>query len=311
MISVTDTLTQFQEGKIDKPTFIKTMYEAHHAVFFDYAAYLPRTNVKKIEVEDGRVIMTSRDRGIRIACTPGDYRVAPMETLNFFDYEKEESDMMEKLVADGDNFFDIGANIGWYSINIAASRRATTVYAFEPIPDTYERLQTNLALNATSNIKPFNFGLSDQPGEFTFYYPAEGSGNASAVNLTGRGDVRTAQCTVRTLDAFAEETGVRVDFIKCDVEGAELLVFKGGHATIARDKPIVLAEILRKWSAQFGYSPNEIFTLFRALGYEAYTSNGGRLQPFGTMDENTIPTNFFFLHREKHAELLRQHAVQA
>jgi FkbM family methyltransferase len=311
MISVTDTLAQFQQGQIDKPTFIRTMYEAHHAVFFDYAAYLPQTNVRKIEIEDGRVIMTSRDRGIRIACTPGDYRVAPMETLNFCDYEKEESDMMEKLVADGDNFFDIGANIGWYSLNIAASRRASTVYAFEPIPDTYARLQANLALNAAGNIRPYHFGLSDQAGEFTFYYPAEGSGNASAVNLTGRGDVRTAQCSVRTLDSFAAETGVRVDFIKCDVEGAELLVFQGGRATIARDLPIVLAEILRKWSAKFNYNPNEIFALFRSLGYQAYTSSAGRLRPFGTMDEQTIPTNFFFLHQEKHAELLRQHAVPA
>src|SRR5262249_25120810 len=157
-----DTLAQFQQGAIDKPAFIRNMYEEHHAALFDYAGYLARTNVRKIEIEDGRVVMTSRDRGIRIACTPGDYRVSPMETLTFFDYEKEESQMMEQLVADGDNFSDVGANIGWYSINTAASRRATTVYAFEPLPTTYGQLQTNLALNATNNVKSFNFGFSDQ-----------------------------------------------------------------------------------------------------------------------------------------------------
>ncbi|MTV39990.1 FkbM family methyltransferase [Duganella radicis] len=306
MISIQTTQDQFQQGAIDKPTFIKTMYEAHHAVLFDYARYIGQTNVRKIEVEDGKVVMTSRDRGIRIACTPGDYRVAPMETLNFFDYEKEEATMMENLVADGDNFFDIGANIGWYALNIAASRRATTVYAFEPIPTTYGHLSTNLALNASANIKPHNFGLSERAGEFTFYYPPEGSGNASAVNLTGRDDVRTAQCQVRTLDDYTAETGARVDFIKCDVEGAELLVFKGGLQTIARDKPIVLSEILRKWSAKFNYNPNEIFTLFRGLGYEVYTAEDGRLARFGLMDEHTIPTNYFFLHPEKHAEQLRR-----
>ncbi|MEO5933114.1 MAG: hypothetical protein ABIQ08_06140, partial [Duganella sp.] len=84
MISIQTTLSQFQQGAIDKPSFIKTMYEQHHAVLFDYAAYIGQTNVRKIEIEDGKVVMTSRDRGIRIACTPGDYRVAPMETLNFF-----------------------------------------------------------------------------------------------------------------------------------------------------------------------------------------------------------------------------------
>lgn len=308
MTPIQYTLSQFQQGAIDKPTFIKTMYEAHHAVLFDYAGYLGQTNVRKIEVEDGKVVMTSRDRGIRIACTPGDYRVAPMETLNFFDYEKEESTMMENLVADGDNFFDIGANIGWYAINIAASRRAATVYAFEPIPTTYARLAENLALNPSANIKPYPFGLSEQAGEFTFYYPPEGSGNASAVNLTGRADVRTAQCSVRTLDDFTAETGTRVDFIKCDVEGAELLVFKGGLQTIGRDRPIVLAEILRKWSAKFNYDPNQIFALFRDLGYQVYTAEGGYLREFGQMDQDTIPTNFFFLHPEQHAEQLRRHA---
>ena len=168
MTPLNDTLTQFEQGQIDKPTFIRTMYERHHAALYDYAAYLPRTNVKKIEIEDGRVVMTSRDRGVRIACTPLDYRIAPIETLNFFDYEKEESTMMENLVADGDNYFDVGANIGWYSINIAVSRRNARVFAFEPIPTTYADLQTNLALNASANVQAFNFGFSDRAGEFPF-----------------------------------------------------------------------------------------------------------------------------------------------
>jgi FkbM family methyltransferase len=309
MITLNATQAQFQSGAIDKPTFIRTMFEEHHAALFDYAGYLAQTNVKKIEIDDNRVILTSRDRGVRIACSPTDFRIAPVETLNFFDYEKEESAMMENLVADGDNFFDIGANIGWYSINIAASRRRTRVYAFEPIPTTYAALSTNLGLNATANVTAHNFGLSNQAGEFTYYYYPEGSGNASAVNLTGRADISTAQCQVSTLDAFTAASGTRVDFIKCDVEGAELLVFQGGYETIRRDLPIVLSEILRKWSAKFNYHPNQIFELFRGLGYEVYTAEAGRLVQFGTMDEHTIPNNFFFLHPEKHAEQLRRHAA--
>lgn len=307
MISIQQTQDKFQQNQIDKPTFIKTMYKEHHAALFDYANYLSRTNIKKIEIEDGSVIMTSRDRGIRIACTPGDYRVAPIETLNFFDYEKEESQMMENLIADGDVFFDIGANIGWYSINIAASRRASTIYAFEPVPATYNHLKTNLNLNSFGNIKSFNFGFSEQAGQFTFYYPPEGSSNASSVNLTGRSDVKFAQCQVYTLDEFTRSTGTRVDFIKCDVEGAELLVFKGGLETIKRDKPAILSEILRKWSAQFNYSPNEIFSLFRSIGYRVFTTNNGYLEEFELMDDNTTQTNYFFLHSEKHREILNKY----
>ena len=95
-----------------------------------------------------------------------------------------------------------------------------------------------------------------------------------------------------------------VDFIKCDVEGAELLVFKGGLNTIKRDKPIIFSEILRKWSAMFNYDPNEIFDLFKSEGYLAFTVNTNVLLPFCRMDESTVETNFFFLHAEKHRDLI-------
>lgn len=301
MILINHTLSQYTHGAIDKPSFIKAMYEDHHAKLFDYAAYLSKTNIKKIEIEDGRVVMTSRDRGVRIACAEGDFRIAPIETLNFFDYEKAESAMVDKLVADGDNFFDIGANIGWYSINIAVSRRAAKIYCFEPIPKTYEHLKQNLALNSVPNVTAHNFGFSSQNGEFTFYYYPEGSGNASSANVTGRSDVETVQCKVRTLDGYINETGVHVDFIKCDVEGAELLVFQGGIEAISRDRPIVFSEILRKWSAKFNYNPNQIFDLFRQQGYRSFTVKGNYLSEFLGMDESTVETNFFFLHSVKHS----------
>jgi FkbM family methyltransferase len=306
MNSIKETLARYTNGVVDKPTYIKGMYEEHHAALFNYADYLAQTNVKKIEIEDGRVIMTSRDRGIRIACAPGDFRIAPIEMLNFFDYEKVESTMMENLVFDGDTFFDIGANIGWYSINIAASRRATKVYCFEPIPKTYKSLSVNIELNAVPNVMSHNFGFSSQAGEFPFYYYPEGSGNASSANVTERTDVETVQCKVRTLDDYTSETGLRVDFIKCDVEGAELLVFQGGIKTITRDKPIVFSEILRKWSAKFNYNPNDIFSLFKDQGYQAFTVKENHLAKFFEMNDATIETNFFFLHSEKHANLIRR-----
>jgi len=302
---INEIQSNYKNGFIDKYNFIKSMYEDHHTHLFNYAEYITKTNIKLIEIQDGRVIMTSRDRGIRIVCLPGDFRTAPIDILNFFDYEKAESNMMERLVSDGDTYFDIGANIGWYSINIALSCRASKVYCFEPIPKTYESLSVNLKLNGVRNVMAHNFGFSNQTGEFPFYYYPEGSGNASAINLTGRTDVECVQCRVRTLDDYTIETGTHVDFIKCDVEGAELLVFQGGIETIKRDKPICFSEILRKFSAKFNYNPNDIFRLFSELGYQAFTVEENYLARFFEMDELTIQSNFFFLHTEKHANLIR------
>jgi len=307
MNSIRDTIARFQSEQLDKPLFINLMFEEHHAHLFDYADYLSATNIKKIEIEDGKVVMTSRDRGIKISCPQGDFRTAPIETLNFSNYEKNEFAMIDNLVSDDCTFFDIGANIGWYSINIAIERPSSKVFCFEPIPNTYKHLMNNLDLNSITNVVSNNFGFSNQAGEFTFYYYPEGSGNASAVNVTGRNDIETVQCKVRTLDDYTSETGLRVDFIKCDVEGAELLVFQGGQETIKRDLPIVFSEILRKWSAKFNYDPNKIFGLFRELGYKAFTVNGNVLSVIEKMDESTIETNFFFLHSVKHIDLIRKY----
>ncbi|MEH6607777.1 MAG: FkbM family methyltransferase [Halioglobus sp.] len=214
--------------------------------------------------------------------------------------------MIENLVSVDDTVFDIDANMGWYSINVAMSKRHCRVYSFEPIPETYSYLQKNFRINAIKNATAYEFGFSDSAGEIEFYYYKEGLINASSRNVSDREDVKVCKCTVKTLEEFSSELGSPVDFIKCDVEGAELLVYKGGMRTILRDRPIVFSEILRKWIAKFNYDPNEIFDLFRSDGYRAFTASGYRLVEFFEMDEHTTETNFFFLHSEKHSRQIQQ-----
>lgn len=307
MKKICETTQAYHSGRIDKPAYIRAMYMDHHANLFDYSEHLASTNISKIEIEDGRVIMTSRDRGIRIACGSGDHRIAPVEILNFQDYEKPDSDMLHALISDQDVVLDVGANIGWYSISIAKTKRGTRVHAFEPIPKTFAQLTKNVSLNPVgTNIRLNNFGLSNKSAELTFYYYPEGSGNASATNLSERADVEEIRCQVRTMDDYVTSENLIVDFIKCDVEGAELFAFQGGAHTIERDKPIVFSEILRKWSAKFDYSPNEIFSFFHRLGYRSYTAKNDWLHEFHEMNDDTVETNFFFLHPDKHTALMHR-----
>ena len=234
-----------------------------------------------------------------MVCDPKDHRIAPIEALNFGNYEKVDCDMILRLVDDGQHIFDIGGNFGWYSLVIAKLRNAS-VFTFEPVPRTFDFLQQNIALNSLDGIELFNFGFSDQEQELSFFYYPEGSGNASIANLSDGDGVQTVVCRVKVLDEFVRERKAVVDFIKCDVEGAELLVFKGGQETLRSQKPIVFAELLRKWSAKFGYHPNEVLELFRSIGYRCFTAVNGTLVEFDHMDDETLETNFFFLHTEKH-----------
>ncbi len=117
-MNILDTRTSYLNGEISKPDFIKKMYQLHHSKLFEYADYIKQTNIASIEILDNELVMTSRDRGVKVTCPLGDYRVAPIEGLNFLDYETTDSAMIMRLVSPDDCVVDIGANIGWYSMNL-------------------------------------------------------------------------------------------------------------------------------------------------------------------------------------------------
>lgn len=308
MKSMSSTQESFINGACSKPDYINEMYDDFHSQLFTYAEWLAGTNVERIEISDGKVVMTSRDNGVKIVCPKFDKRVAPVEILNFGEYELVDSNMILELVEPGSCVLDIGANMGWYALNIAKLQPDTTVHAFEPLLSTYAALTENVRMNALSNIHTYNFGFSSKKQDLEFFFYPEGSGNASSANLSDRDDVQMVICHVEVLDeALTELKLPKVDFIKCDVEGAELFVFKGGLRTLAQDKPVVFTEMLRKWAAKFDYHPNEIIDLFVSLGYQCFTASvDKKLHKFGHMDEKTQETNFFFLHEEQHAAVIKR-----
>jgi len=295
----------YLDSNIEKADYISKMYSTHD-ILFQYSDFIGTRDIQKIEITAKSVIMTSRELGIKMICNRYDERIAPIEILNFKNYEKNDSDMIFRLVQDGDTVFDIGGNIGWYVIGLSKVKNNLDVHSFEPIPKTYENLIANVKLNG-SDVNIYNFGLSDKKQELTFYFHKEGSVNASSALMNEDRDNIEITCQVDTLDNFFQMKKLKkLDFIKCDVEGAELLVFKGGLETIKQYKPIIFAELLRKWSAKFNYHPNEVIKLFKELGYGCYFVVDDNLRELKQMTDETIETNFFFLHKEKHSEQLKE-----
>ena len=296
-----ETKGNFRAGKIIKQDYIDQMHQLHSQLF-EYSDFIRDTDVACIEVTDENVVMTFRKTGIKMACDRRDKRIAPIEILNFGHYEKPEFDLVSKLIEDDFKIFDIGANIGWYTLNFAKVSDNVEIFSFEPIPNTYHQLKWNVEINSVHNVKIFNFGFSNMSGMLQFYYNPDESGNASAANLSERDNSQKMILQVKRLDDFIVECGNKVDFIKCDVEGAELFVFQGGLKTITDNKPIIFTEMLRKWSAKFNYHPNEIINLLAGAGYRCFIARGMKLVEVSEIDEDTVETNFFFLHSVKHAE---------
>lgn len=304
-MSLFEVKAKYQTGVLAKAQYIDEMHVLHHALF-EYADFMTATDMARIEITDHQVVMVSRASGVKIICDRFNKRLAPLEILNFGAYEKIDSDMILRLIKPGDIVLDVGANIGWYALNIARLTSAAQVLAFEPVPTTFAALQANIQLNQVTNITALNLGFSDHAGEAVFYFPPGGSDNASAANLSEREDVQTARCQMTTVDEFAAARQLSINFIKCDVEGAELLVFQGAVETLRRSRPIIFTEMLRKWSAKFNYHPNDIIKLLSELGYRCFTAKGARLMEFLKMDDTTLETNFFFLHVDQHAAEISQ-----
>jgi FkbM family methyltransferase len=279
------------------------MYD-YHAMLFEYPKVMKSTDIAAIEITDEGIVMTTRKSGCRFICPNKDKRVYPLEILNFDGYEQHELDLLMPFIRPNAVIFDVGANMGWYSITLAKYMPKTQIYAFEPIKKTYEYLKKNIDLNGVTNITPFNFGFSDTNKTSDFYYYPEGSGNASLVNVSNAKNIEKLSCAVKRMDDFVTSEHCHVDVMKCDVEGAELFVFQGGIKTIERDTPVIFSEILRKWSKKFHYHPNEIVRFFEKLGYVCYSVHKGKLNTFDQMDDQTQDVNFIFLHKMNHAHMI-------
>ena len=292
---------KFKKGDISKMDYRDCMYD-FHKILFDYSEFIKDTDIKKIEIIDNNVIMTSREHGIKIACMKGDVRIAPIETLSSDYYEKNDTRMLYNLIENNSTVFDIGANIGWYSIGISTHKKNTNVYSFEPIPKVFENLKLNLKLNKSTQIKLFNYGFYNKKKTLTFYYYPDASGYSSNVPFPGKKGFEKIECKLITLDEFVNENKIsKIDFVKCDVEGSELFVFQGGSKSIDIFKPIILSEISRINQSKFSSHPNDIIKFLKEKGYLCFISTDHGLQKVKEINEKTQETNAFFLHAKKHS----------
>ena len=296
---------EFEAGRIGKHDYSRKMSELH-GVLVEYTELLQDTDIAAIEITERGVILSSRLAPVRFHCDPRDRGIPPIVALDFRRYERKDFAMLSHLVSPGATVFDVGANIGWYTVHLAARDRSARVLAFEPVPATFAFLESNIRLNALGNAHAFPVGVAAESGTQLLYVDARIAGAASAAPSTPAAELDAQPCRMTTLDDVTREQGVSIDMLKIDVEGGELGVLQGGLRSISEGKPVIFAEMLRKLSAPFGYHPNEIIGLLRQAGYGCYRAEETRLVAFEAMDDETAETNFFFLHRERHDRLVRE-----
>jgi FkbM family methyltransferase len=185
-------------------------------------------------------------------------------------------------VRPGEVAFDIGANFGQHCPLLAdlVGPRGRLV-AFEPDPVHRAALTRTVTQRGNGSLLPY--ALGDRSCEESLFVPDDHT-MSSLANWTGR-ETMEVRCELTTLDTLVERGVVPLpDFIKCDVEGAELRVFRGARRTLDRtDAPILLYEANAGASAAFGNrlddSTRFLATLTSARYAFSWVRPGGRLEP--------------------------------
>jgi FkbM family methyltransferase len=191
------------------------------------------------------------------------------------------------LVRRGETVVDAGANTGYYTLLFSrlVGRRGR-VHAFEPVPPTFAELRSHVERAGRSgNVALNNCALADEEKATALYLPGDDHGQAALTQHTfgswaSEAPVRSYPCRATTLDAYVETAGIdSLGFVKCDVEGAELLVLRGASRTIRRFRPLLFLEVSRHWTAGFSYEPVEIARFLESLGYSRFFLVTDRLLP--------------------------------
>lgn len=166
----------------------------------------------------------------------------------------------------GTTVIDIGANKGVFSIYMSrAAGPNGKLIAFEAQPELGDHLRDVKQSFGLDNMTIVNQGLSSSAGVLTMRRSEAGSGMASFHNPPSV-DLQEIEIPVIRLDDYANDNVVGpVSFIKCDVEGHELEVFRGGQALLAQHKPTLLFEC-HDDEADRG----ELFEFLTGLGYDGY-----------------------------------------
>lgn len=230
-------------------------------------------------------------RGLRYVLHPGENARAYLDADG--NYEVAETRFCERIVREGWTVFDVGANIGVYTLLFTKLvGEHGQVHAFEPERENLRRLRANLALNDVDTVRVVAAAAAAESGTGTLHlFPPElgawhslGRPTLPDPFVHGRTvePIGAVQVSTVTLDDYCAGSGVeRVDLLKLDVEGAEVDVLRGAERLLADGRAgTILFEVSLPQSAALRHAPGDAFDLLAAAGYESFViADDGRLGP--------------------------------
>ena len=223
-------------------------------------------------------------------------------------YLEKEMLTLEAVVSPGDVCFDIGAAGGIYMYLLA--RRAGPsgrVHAFEPRPRPCRAIGRAGRLLGMDTVSVHPVGFADERGSMEILIPsrhgvpfttraflAPTHGRHAEQIPDGFTGMQSLTIPMTTIDHFVVDRTVRrIDFIKADVEGAELALLKGARMSIERWRPTILLEIEERHLGRYGKHPTEVVKFLTRYGYRMHVFADGELSP--VPEVTPCENNYLFL----------------
>lgn len=223
--------------------------------------------------------------------------------------------VLERLAAQQPStIFDVGANVGDWSIAAARLLPAARIEAFEIVPDTAAVMEQHLAQAGVPHVNLNSVGLSDENGTIQVaHLPGFTQGSSAAV-VQPAGEVQWRDCAVRTGDDFCRERGItHIDFLKIDVEGLESRVLKGFAGMLEARRIDLIQFEYGHLNASVRFLLGDFVDLFDRVGYvvgKIYPDHVDFHEYDAWRDENFRGPNYVAVNRER-SELIDRLATRS
>jgi FkbM family methyltransferase len=217
------------------------------------------------------------------------------------DYDRQTIAIMERSLRSDSGCVDVGCHSGSILGEIVRIAPNGHHYAFEPLPCIFDELRQRFA--RLPNVELFNLALSDSPGPASFQHVVTNPGYSGLRRRRyDRPNERVVEITVEkaTLDDLVPASR-RVDFLKVDVEGAELEVLRGAIRTIQRNRPFIVFEHGLGGSDFYGTTPQAVYELINGdcgmsiSRMESWLDRGATLSRAQFVQQFETCENFYFL----------------
>lgn len=198
--------------------------------------------------------------------------------------ESYEASLLKQIVKPGMRVVDIGANIGYYTLLMALlTGPKGEITAFEPDPDNYRLLTKNIKCNRIGNITAVKKAVSNRSGSARLFLNRGHRGDHRIFDNKGQRPSLGIETT--SIDDYL--AGKRVDLIKMDIQGAELLALQGMRKTI-RENPgvIIITEFSPYLLERCGACPSDYLDAIETVGleFELINENTKGLEPISKME---------------------------